>query len=246
MMRTFRAVVLAICTILLLTTFSVGLENDELNEIPITNYSSASENDEAKKEESMTKIPDLSPNSIKEKVSDYPTESVIIVATIGGFLVYVFGLRKQRKELNKTLKVLIISKSEEKDQFRASLKAIDILKKTRATAFALGPFSWLWDELLHPIISEKLTEHGISDIYTFEGIISWVMFDILNLNFMTPIEFKHNLFPQIRMISTILFLLLVYWIFFKGDSLIRKYKGTMESEIEENESEKLPSRKGYV
>jgi len=250
MTRKSCAVVFAACAIFLSINFYNSPGENQLEENQIVAFTLSSNNSTQTQTDSIdSQIPDFSLDSINEQVSEHPAESVILIAALGGLGVYLFGLRNQRKQLNKALKHIITSKSEERKEFRASLKALDILKKARATVFTLGPFSWLWDDLLHPIISEKMTEHGISEIFTFEGIFSWILFEFLGLKFMSPIEFEQILFPQIRIVSTVLFILFVYWIFFKGDSLINKYQNfiNFEKPIDnaENEEKERP-RKGYV
>ena len=81
---------------------------------------------------------------------------------------------------------------------------------------------------------------------TLEGLISWLIFDILGLTIISPVSFREEFFPMIRMISTVLFIFFIYWIFFKRDSLLKKAKELGEAEVEERKERLQQPRKGYV
>jgi amino acid permease len=95
-------------------------------------------------------------------------------------------------------------------------------------------------------MSKKLAEYGISDVMTLEGLIAWLLFDVLGLTITSPVVFKEEFFPMIRMICTVLFIFFIYWIFFKRESLLEKAKEMGTTEVEERKERLEQPRKGYV
>ena len=179
-------------------------------------------------------------------IAEYPAEAIVVTGSTGGLGVYLIGFRRQRNELKEALSAAGAWRTTGGAHLKSSFKALGILTKARAAAFTLGPLSWTWDEMLFEAISKKLAEYGISDVMTLEGLISWLIFDILGLTIISPVTFREEFFPMIRMISTVLFIFFIYWIFFKRDSLLKKAKELGEAEVEERKERLQQPRKGYV
>jgi hypothetical protein len=214
---------------------------------------STEEETENQSEESPPEEQEETPDFLEEPieaitfyVTEYPAEAVVVTGSTGGLGVYLIGFRRQRNELKETLSAAGAWRTTGGAHLKSSFKALGILTKARAAAFTLGPLSWTWDEMLFEAMSKKLAEYGISDVMTLEGLISWLIFDILGLTIISPVTFREEFFPMIRMISTVLFIFFIYWIFFKRDSLLKKAKELGEVEVEERKERLQQPRKGYV
>ena len=179
-------------------------------------------------------------------ITEHPAEAVVVTGSTGGLGVYLIGFRRQRNELKEALSAAGAWRTTGGAHLISSFKALGILRKARAAAFTLGPLSWAWDEMLFEAMSKKLAEYGISDVMTLEGLISWLIFDVLGLTITSPVTFKEEFFPMIRMISTVLFIFFIYWIFFKRESLLEKARDMGTAEVEERKERLEQPRKGYV
>ncbi len=179
-------------------------------------------------------------------ITEHPAEAVVVTGSTGGLGVYLIGFRRQRNELKEALSAAGAWRTTGGAHLISSFKALGILRKARAAAFTLGPLSWAWDEMLFEAMSKKLAEYGISDVMTLEGLISWLIFDVLGLTITSPVTFKEEFFPMIRMISTVLFIFFIYWIFFKRESLLEKARDMGTAEVEERKERLEQPSKGYV
>ncbi len=184
--------------------------------------------------------------AITHFITENPAEAVVVTGSTGGLGIYLIGFRRQRNELKEALSAAGAWRTTGGAHLKSSFKALGILRKARAAAFTLGPLSWAWDEMLFASMSKKLAEYGISDVMTLEGLISWLVFDVLGLTFTSPVAFKEEFFPIVRMISTVLFIFFIYWVFLKRDSLLNKAKDMGDAEVEERKERIEQPRKGYV
>ena len=112
-----------------------------------------------------------------------------------------------------------------KQSLKPHIAALKIVKKMRWLTFVLGPLAWGWDEYFYAIVEDELFDRWGVNLISIEALLIWILYDILDFLpvFGTPKQFK-LLFPHLRIICTVLFILFFYWAFFKKDTIHRKAK----------------------
>ena len=174
-----NAALLAVLVILLLINLSQLNATDELSNQPVNDFVHVEgvnessivypelivgSNEEETEKQSGENTPEEEPPEILEEpieaftfyVTEYPAEAVVVTGSTGGLGLYLIGFRRQRSELKKALSAAGAWRTKGGGHLESSFKALGILTKARAAAFALGPLSWTWDEMLFEAMSNSI------------------------------------------------------------------------------------------
>jgi len=168
-------------------------------------------------------------DSVLEFFTEDPESAVTATAATGGVALYVIFLRPKRSEKKRMMAT--IKGLTDTTTFHARLRALKVVLGSRSIAFILGPLAWAWDEIAFERLKDELVGYGINDVITLEGLVQYIVFEVIGVTFTTPAVVA-ELMPHVRNVCTFLFVVFLYLSFFTRGSI---YQDARDAGVDQTE-----------